>query len=201
VRLALLGFGDGDVGALARAAYSALIRLEADRVVYLGGDAALDDVVFGWTYLLDAVEPLSERARMLLDAGPAQLEEELARERARRDLQRLHALPGPNLRAIEMLHDRLLVLIDDKGGLDEEDLLPASFIAFGKGDAIIRRVGTRVFLCPGSPKKRTEGILLLEESDAGAVIATLHDVDGMVRAKELLETSRALKMKVQGAAG
>lgn len=201
MRIALLGSSDGDVGALARAAYTALVRMDADRIVYLGGDTSLDDVVFGWTFELDAVEPIAERARMLVDAGPAQLEEELARERARRDLARLHALPGPNLRAIEMLHDRLLVLVDDKGGLDEEDLLPASFIAFGKGDAVIRRVGTRVFLCPGSPKKRTEGLLVLEEEANGAVVATLHDVDGVVRTREVLETSRALKMKVQGAAG
>jgi hypothetical protein len=201
VRIALLGSSDGDVGALARAAHTALCRVDADRIVYLGGDGALDDVVFGWTFALDAVEPIAERARMLIDAGPAQLEEELARERSRRDLARLHALPGPNLRAIEMLHDRLLVMVDDKGGLDEEDLLPASFIAFGKGEAVIRRVGTRVFLCPGSPKKRTEGLLVLDEDANGAVVATLHDIDGGVRSKELLETSRALKMKVQGAAG
>ncbi|MGZ3477080.1 MAG: hypothetical protein ACXWUG_25905 [Polyangiales bacterium] len=201
MRIALLGYCDGDVGALARAAHTALVRMCADRVVYLGGDPAIEDVVFGWTFVLDAVEPISERARMLIDAGPAQLEEELARERARRDLERLHALAGPNLRAVEMLHDRLVVLTDDKAGLDEEDLLPASFIVFGKGEAIIRRVGTRVFLCPGSPKKRTEGLLVLEEADNGAVLATLHEIDGTERAREALETSRALKMKVQGAAG
>lgn len=203
VRLALLGPCDGDVASLARAAHTALEKLEADRVIYLGTDDALDDVVTAWADLLGAVEPLAGRMRDLLDADAERLDEELARERARRRLERLRAVAGPGVRSVELLHDRILLVVDDKSGLDEEDLLPATFIVFGRGEPTVRRVGTRVFLCTGSTAKPGSGLLLLDEGEAGSslVSATLHDARGEIVFRETLDTARSVKMKVQGAAG
>jgi hypothetical protein len=99
--------------------------------------------------------------------------------------------------AMKVLRERT---VDDKKELDEEDLLPATFIVFGRGEPTIRRVGSRVFLCPGAIAKRTEGIVLLDEGEhTGSVIASLHDVDGAVVQREVLDTTRGSKMKVQGA--
>jgi hypothetical protein len=198
VRLALLGPSQGDVGALARAAHTALVRLGADRVVYLGADDALDAVAFAWARLIGALEPLEVRAPELREADADDLDRALEAERHRARLSCLHTLVGPSQRAVELVHDRVLLLVEDKRELDEEDLLPASFIAFGKGEPLIRRVGSRVFFCPGSPSKRSEGVLVLDEGqEAGAVLATLHDVDGAVLQREQLDTARSLKMKVQ----
>jgi hypothetical protein len=200
VRLALLGPCDDDVAALARAAHTALIKLSAGRVIYLGGDDALDCVVYGWADLLDAIDPLELRIDAVIDESPARIDDAIAREKLRQKLSVFRSLPGPSMRSIEMLHDRVVLLVDDKKELDEEDLLPATFIVFGRGEPTIRRVGSRVFLCPGSPAKRKEGVVVLEEGDTqGAVIATLHDIDGNVIQRELLETTRGTKMKVQGA--
>lgn len=200
MRLALLGPCDDDVAALARAAHSALIHLAADRVVYLGVDDALDFVVYGWADLLGALDPLEHRIDAIIDDPPDVIDDAIEREKLRERLGAFRSLPGPATRTIEMLHDRVVLLVDEKKELDEEDLLPASFIIFGRGEPTIRRVGSRVFLCPGSPAKRAEGIVMLDEGDTrGTVVATLHDIDGAVVSREVLDTTRGAKMKVQGA--
>jgi hypothetical protein len=202
VRLALLGPCDGDTAALARACATALDRLEADRVVYLSTDGALDDVVRAWAQLLGAELPLDERLAALLDAGGPRLALEAEHERARRRLERLHALPRPGVRVIELMHDRIVLLVDDKSSLDEEDLLPASIIVFGRGEPTVRRVGTRVFLAPGHVKKRDQGVLVLDEVVGGApaIRATLFDVDGNEKHRETIDAQRAARLRVHGAA-
>jgi len=200
VRLALLGSCDGDVAALARAAHASLSKLQADRIVYLGGDDALDSVIYAWADMIDAVDPLEWRVDALIDETPERLDDAIARERARAKLRVFRTLEAPGIRSIELLHDRVVLLVDDKKELDEEDLLPATFIVFGKGEPTIRRVGSRVFLCPGSIAKRREGIVMLDEGEhTGSVLATLHDIDGNVTQREILDTTRGAKMKVQGA--
>lgn len=200
MRLALLGSCDDDIAALARAAHTSLTKLHADRIVYLGGDDALDSVIYGWAELIDALDPLEWRVEALIDESPERLDDAIARERARAKLEAFRMLAGPGIRSIELLHDRVVLLIDDKKALDEEDLLPATFIVFGKGEPVIRRVGSRVVLCPGSIHKRREGIVLLDEGDhTGSVLATLHDIDGAVTQREVLDTTRGSKLKVQGA--
>lgn len=200
MRLALLGSCDGDVAALARAAHASLSKLHADRIVYLGGDDALDAVIYAWADIIDAVDPLEWRVDALIDESPDRLDDAIARERARAKLRAFRSLEAPGVRSIELLHDRVVLLVDDKKELDEEDLLPATFIVFGKGEPTIRRVGTRVFLCPGAIAKRREGIIMLDEGEhTGSVLATLHDIDGNVTQREILDTTRSAKMKVQGA--
>ena len=200
MRLALLGPADGDVSALARGAASALDKLEADRVVYLGIDDAMDQVVAGWAALLGASLPLATRAAALLDADATTIHAELEREHARRRLGRLSSLAGPKARAIELMQERLILLVDDKAILDEEDLIPASVIVFGRGEPTLRRVGSRVFICPGMPAKRTQGLLLLDEGDAlSGLIAVQCDLDGEQVSREVLDTGKSVKLRVQGA--
>ncbi len=204
MKLALIGPCDGQVEALARAARSALVTLAADRVISLGTDGALDAVVEGWAELLGVRAPIPERALELLDAEPERLLDEVARERARERLTALRTIAVPGARTIEILHDRVVLLVDDKTDLDEEDLLPASFIVFGRGEPTVRRVGSRVFLCPGSPARRGgptgAGLLLLDEgSSSSSVVVSLHDVDGGLVQREVHETARSAKLKVQGA--
>lgn len=202
MRLALLGPSDGDPAALAHAAASALDRLDADRVIYLASDGALDHVAAAWAALLGADRPLDERVATLLDEGAPRLRLEVERERSRRRLDRLHALPEPGTRVVELLHDRVILLVDDKSSLDEEDLLPASIIVFGRGEPTVRRVGTRVFLAPGHVRKRDQGILVLEEVVGGtpSIRATLCDVEGNERHRETIDAQRSARLRVHGAA-
>ncbi len=206
MRLVVIGPCDGDVRALARAAHCAVTRLSADRVVYLGSDGALDAVVAGWATLLGVRAPFADRLARVLSGDPERLdrdlEREIAREPLRRKLATIQALPAPGLRSLEIMTDRIVLLIEDKSGLDEEDLLPATAIVFGRGDAMIRKVGTRVFLCPGSCAKPAQGLLLLDDAALSAgIAATLHGPDGTMNTRDIVETTRSVKMKVQGAGG
>jgi len=203
VRIALLGPSEGDLYALARAASVSLDELDADQVVYLGTDGALDYVVEEWASALGVGAPIDERLRAdpsLLDADPEQIAEEVERERARLRLGRLRSLAGPGLRALEILNDRVVLLVDDKAVLDEEDLLPATIIVFGKGEALVRRIGSRTFASPGYLNKPGEGVLVLDEGEgANAITLTLHDVEGVEKQRDLVETSKAAKLRVHGA--
>ena len=201
MRLALLGPADSNVAMLARAAATALERLAADKVIYLGGDDALDRLVFEWARMMGAesslVDRLADDDGGILAGNDAAIRAEVERERARRRLMALRTLEGPGMRALELLNERIVVLVDDKSVLDEEDLLPATIIAFGKGDKVIRRVGTRVFVAPGHPAKGTEGLALLDEGEGAiGITVTLHDVDGAVTQRDFVETSRSAKLKV-----
>ncbi len=203
MRLALIGPADGDAAALARACAAALDKLQADQVVYLGTDDALDRVVNGWSELLGIARPLSVRAAGLLDADASSIQRELEREHARRRLARLGALSGPRSRAVELLNERLVLMVDEKGILDEEDLLPAAVIVFGRGEPTLRRVGSRVFICPGMPAKRTQGLALLDEGEnesSNGLSVVQCDIDGNPSAREFVETTRSgAKLRVQGA--
>jgi hypothetical protein len=203
VRLALLGPADGDVAALARAAHAAVFELGADRIVYLGVDDALDAVVAGWSSLLGAEVSLAAKAGVLLRSSATTIEQALDAEAARRSLARLFlTLPAPGARCIEILQERIVLLVDDKGGLDEEDLLPATFIVFGRGEPTIRKVGSRVFLCPGAVAASGQGLLLLDEgASTTGVVASLHDRDGHLRSQEFLDTTRSARLRVHGVTG
>jgi hypothetical protein len=198
--LVLIGPSEGDVAALARAVGTALGKLAADRVVYLGIDDALDAVAEGWLSIVDAQASLRERAASLIDADPATLFGALDGEEIRRRLVRVQALVGRGVRSVELMIDRVVLMVDDKATLDEEDLLPASIIAFGRGEPTLRRVGSRMFVAPGFVARRTEGIAILDEStDATALSLALADVDGVVHTTETFDVGRNVKMKVQSA--
>jgi hypothetical protein len=203
VRLALLGPCEGDLWALARAATTALDRLVADQVVYLGTDGALDFVVEEWAQAIGVDAAIDDRLRAdpsLLDAEPQVIAEEVERERARLRLGRLRSIAGPGLRALEILNDRVVLLVDDKAVLDEEDLLPATIIVFGKGDATVRRIGSRTFTCPGPSNVQGQGLMLLDEGEGGLGIAlTLLDAEGTEKQRDYVETTRAAKLRVHGA--
>ena len=203
VRLALLGPCEGELWALARAATTALDTLLADQVVYLGTDGALDFVVEEWAQAIGVDASIDARLRAdpsLLDADPSVLAEEVERERARLKLGRLRSIAAPGLRALEILNDRVVLLVDDKAVLDEEDLLPATIIVFGKGEPTVRRIGSRTFACPGFLNRKDQGLLLLDEGDSGSGITlTLLDAEGNEKQREIVETSRAAKLRVHGA--
>lgn len=197
MRLGLVG-ASGDLAALARALRTA-VRL-SDRVVYLASDAGFDDVLAGWVALLPAEGSLRERAAAVLDADASTLASTIAAELARRELLNVHSLSGAS-RAVEILLDRVVLLAADKTDLDEEDLLPASVIAFGRGEALVRRVGSRVFVAPGPPSATGGVAVLAEEAGGSSLTLTLFTADGVEVQSTALDLARAAKLRVQGALG
>lgn len=202
MRLGLVGASPSDLGALARAIRTAVAH--ADRVVYLADDDAFDDVVAGWVELVGAEGSLAERAEVVLSArgiGAADVATAVvAGELTRRRLLAVQCLRGPS-RTVEILLDRVVLLAADKADLDEEDLLPASVIAFGKGDTLVRRVGSRVFVAPGPPSAAGGVIVLAEEPGGASLSLELFSADGELRQSTSLDLARAAKLRVQGAVG
>src|SRR3954453_22825436 len=114
MRFAVLGPANEDLAALEKAASLLLFELEAEQVVYLGPDDALDRLVLDWARRLVGPDPsenaLWERARSCCAASADEIDRFVANERRRDRLKALKCLPGATSRTIEILDARLAVL-------------------------------------------------------------------------------------------
>lgn len=202
MRLGLLGPAGGDVGALGRAAEFLLNGARVHRAIYLGNDGALDRAVAAWARKLVGDDPTDDAAwrraaELTLTGAPATIDRFVATERARLRLKSLEALPAANARTIEMLGDRVAVLIHDKAGLDEEDILAANILAYGKSDGpLVRKIGQRWFVSPGPISSQDGGIAVLDDEKEDIVL-TVFDATGKPTQREVLHGARAARMKVQ----
>jgi hypothetical protein len=204
MRLALLGPAEGHTTELSAAARFLLDEKLVDRAVYLGIDGALDAVVQSWAESLVGEDPSEEAvweraARACLRSGAADIDGFISKERARARLRVFESLPDSETRVVEMLGGALAVMIHDKAKLNEEDMLPARILIFGKGKgAVIKQVGQRWFLSAGSLGDEGSGVMLLDDTDEGIHLTLLDRACQEVRT-ERLSTERGAKLKVSGA--
>jgi hypothetical protein len=168
-----------------------LFEHRADHVIYLGNDDALDRLVLDWVRRLvgpnASEEYLWERAAdRCSPATPATIDRFLATERTRERLKALRCLPGPTSRTVEIIEGRLAVLLYDKALLDEEDMLPASLLIFGKSkEPVARQVGSRTFVSPGELGTGKGGVALLADEPPGELRLSFFQPEG-----KLLESHR-----------
>lgn len=206
MRLALLGPADGRTTELAAAARFLLDEKAVDRAVYLGVDGALDGVVRGWAESLvgeDASEEgvWSRAARSCVASGPDGIDSFISKERERARLRVFESVPDEETRLVEMLGGALAVMIHDKGKLNEEDMLPARILIFGRSKAaVVKQVGQRWFLSAGSLGDASSGVMLLEDRDDGIHLTLLDSACQEVRS-ERLSTERSARLRVGGASG
>jgi hypothetical protein len=206
MRLGLLGSAEGNVDGLARAARFLVERVGADRVVYLGNDGALDEAVSTWATELVGSDPSdnatwSRAAAVALRGSPAEIDAFIAKERARQRLRVLEALPiRGGARTVELIGDRVAVLLYDKALLDEEDIFAASLLVYGKStEPLLKKVGTRWFMSPGSIGAAAGGAAVLDDG-AEEIVASIYAPDGSCTTTEPIAIARATKMKIQGGA-
>ncbi len=206
MRLGLLGpLGpkSGDITALGRAAEFLLNGARVHRAIYLGNDGALDRAVAAWARKLVGGDPTDEnawrRAAEVAASGTHdQIDKFVATERARMRLKKLETLPEGALRTIEMISDRVAVLIHDKALLDEEDILAANLLCFGKNDApLVKKIGTRWFVSPGPIGCEGGGAAVLDD-EQDDIVVTIYDSTGTASHREVLSVARTTKMRVQG---
>jgi hypothetical protein len=216
VRLGLLGPAGGELEELARSAEFLLNRARVTRAIYLGADDALEQTVALWAESLVGPDPSDEgvwdRAFEVAARGtPDHIDAFLRRERARLRLKALERLPQEEgavsgepsgrvagLRSVELLGDRVAVLVHDKALLDEEDIVSAALLIYGKSDApLIKKIGARWFLTPGPVGCEGGGAIVLEDSD-DEVVATVYDATGRATRSEVLTSARTAKLSVQG---
>jgi hypothetical protein len=202
VRLGLLGPADGDVAGLARAAEFLLDGALVDRAIYLGDDRSLEAAVVSWAMRLVGHDPTDEgaweqAAELALRGTPAQIDWFVRAQRARLRLRALESLPSGQSRTIEMIGDRVAILLHDKGLLDEEDIFAAHLLVYGRSDGpLVKRIGNRWFMTPG-PIGEGGGVAVLDEDD-DQITATLYDVSGRPCGTHPLTVSRAANLRVQG---
>lgn len=205
MRLGLLGPSEGDVASLGRAAEFLLNSAKVNRAIYLGNDGALDRAVSAWARKLVGDDPSDDNAwkraaEIAVKGAPEQIDKFVQIERARLRLKALESLPEKVSRTIEMFGDRVAVLIHDKAQLDEEDILAANILVYGKAEsALIKRVGGRWFVTPGHIGTAGGGVAVIEDTNDDVVV-TVFDGAGKQTQKETLTLQRATKMRVQGGA-
>ena len=203
MRLGLLGPSGGDITALGRAAEFLLNGARVHRAIYLGNDGALDRAVAAWARKLVGDDPSNEsawrRAAEVAAKGTfEQIDKFVSTERARMRLKTLESLPEGGARTVEMISDRVAVLIHDKGLLDEEDILAANILCFGKNDGpLVKKVGARWFISPGPIGSEGGGLAVLDD-EADDVVFTIYDATHKQVTREVLAVARATKMRVQG---
>jgi hypothetical protein len=201
MRLGLLGPAQENDEALARAAEFLLHEIAVDRAVYLAVDQALDRVVQRWATRLVGGDPSEnavwERAAArCAQATPDDIDAFVQAERERQSLKVFESLPADGTRVIELLNGRVAVMIYDKADLDEEDMLPAAFLVFGASrQPLVKRVGSRWFLSPGTLDHF--GIMTLEDRDDGVHLALFDSLCSEIR-RERLTTDRTARLRIAG---
>jgi hypothetical protein len=204
MRLGLLGPVHDSDKALERAAQFLLREIAVDRAVYLGVDQSLDRLVRHWATELVGGDPtddaLWERAaERCVRALPEEIDQFIEAERERQSLKVFESLPGDGTRLIELLNGRVAVMIYDKADLDEEDMLPASFLVFGASrQPLVKRVGSRWFLSPGVLGHF--GVMTLEDREDGVHLQQFDSLCREVR-RERLTSERTARLHVSGRNG
>lgn len=202
--LGVLGPANGDLDGLSKAALFLRDELRVDRALYLGVDTALDTLVHEWAQEIVGENPREDAvwrraAERCADASAATIDSFLEVERRRRELQLFESLHGDGTRDVELLNGKVVLLIHDKAHLDEEDILAASVLVFGKSrQPVVRQVGQRWFLSPGDFSHG--GALTLEDREDG-IHVSLYDRDAALLKQQKLDMGRAARMRVQGASG
>ena len=114
------------------------------------------------------------------------LERLLAADAAVQRLDTVRKLPPSPARAVEMLDDRIVLMVHDKAVLDQDDIANAHIVVYGKWPvADLKRFGHRYFFTPGPLGDRKVGIVELE--DDGSVAVSLYDPSGAPLFRETLE--------------
>lgn len=206
MRLAVLGPSQGDCQLLRRRAQFALQTVSATRVLYLGSDSLVDQVVADWAVELVGQPACQEgiwirAARDCPRATADQIDDFLQRERSLQRLREIQFLPDRSAKTVELVDRMVVMLLYDKANLTEEDLYSASIFVFGKSDTPIARwAGARFFVAPGPLSHNDGGLVLLHCDDTGPV-ATWYNPQGRIAHETAIvapKKSRA-KFNIQGA--
>lgn len=185
--------------AIIRRAAETFLALDVDQAIYLGDAKVLEDVTRTWAQELgdgDTRDFLSRAVDMAIGGSPMQIEALLKSERGVRSLERLRALPPAPARAVEMLGEKICLLVQDKGILDEEDIANAAIIVYGNSSKrLLKRFGPRYFFTPGPLDAGVLGMLEVDEEGHAAIVTV--DTEGVEIDRDTLQAA-GTKMTVAG---
>lgn len=196
MRLGLVGPAEGDVKLLRDAAEFLLGDCGVDEAIYLGVDDTVRRVVDAWSAEVMG-GPASEdaflraAAKISIDGEAAEISALLKRDQEVRRLSALRCLPPPPARAVEVFDDKVMLFVNDKALLDEEDIANAFLVVYGRGKQLaLNRFGPRTFFTPG-PLKAGRVALIERENDGSLAIAQFNPQTGEPTGREALFTRGA----------
>ncbi|WP_394843648.1 hypothetical protein LZC95_42180 [Pendulispora brunnea] len=187
--------GNGSTTPLETASSLLLGKHRVGRAIYLGADDALEHMVEAWARRLVGDDPTDDAAwrraaQLAANGTPEDIDAFVKGERMRLRLRSLESLPHRILRTMEMVGDRIAILIHDKELLDEEDIFAASLLIYGKSDVpLVRKIGGRFFITPGMLGPRG-GICVLDDTGDEIAVA-VYNIEGEAVLHERLALPRA----------
>jgi hypothetical protein len=101
----------------------------------------------------------------------------------------------PPKQAIEMLDDRIVIVVYDKAVLDKDDIANAHIVVYGRSkEALLKQFGPRAFFTPGLLSGGQLGVLSVDT--AGTVTVETFTPDGKRLEQQELKTRAGSKMTV-----
>lgn len=195
MRLGFIGPAHVDAMALGQAAQLLICDFEADAVMYLAEDQAL--VAFIASHRPHDGERSLEQsvADVAATGSPEDIEDVLRRLRGARYLEKLRVAPAPPTRGLEMIDDRIVLIVRHKSLIAEEDVINSNVVVYGDAkELMFKRFGPRCFFSPGPLSAGYVG-LLDDESEAGGVRLRALDTTGQIAWSEPIQ-GRGAKVMV-----
>jgi hypothetical protein len=195
MRLGFIGPANTDAAALEQAAKLLIGDLEVDAVIYLGEDDALRDFV-ATHESEDSHRTIEQRVADVAATGSADDIKDVMRQlRGARYLRKLRVAPPAPRRAMEMLDDRIVLIVRNKSTIGEEDVINSNVVVYGDApELMFKRFGPRCFFSPGPLDVGHVG-LLDDQSETGGVVLKAIDLTGEVSWSEPIQ-GRGAKVMV-----
>ncbi len=188
MRIGLMGPADGDEAAFREAAEFLLGDASVDRVIYLGQDGLAARVAESWFREVGGEAGLSfedRAAKLAIDGSPDAIAALLRADQQARRLGSICTLPPAPSRAVEMIDDRIVLVVHDKSVLDEEDIANASLVVYGQSkEILLKRFGPRYFFTPGPLRAQKLGVI--EREDDGRIAVAAYAPSGAPLWREVL---------------
>jgi hypothetical protein len=195
MRLGFIGPAEADAAALEQAAKLLICDFEVDTLIYLGEDEALREFVAAHESE-DSDHTIEQRVAEVAATGSADdIEDVLRKLRGARYLGKLRVVPPSPTRAMEMLDDRIVLIVRNKSTIGEEDVINSNVVVYGDAQELMfKRFGPRCFFSPGPLDAGHVG-LLDDRSEAGGVVLEAIALSGEVTWSEPIQ-GRGAKVMV-----
>jgi hypothetical protein len=180
MRLGFIGPAKTDAAALEEAAKLLICDFEVDTVIYLGEDDALREFVAAHESKDGDVTIERRVADVAATGSPEDIQDVLRKLRGARYLGKLRIAPPSPTRALEMLDDRIVLIVRNKSTIGEEDVINSNIVVYGDANELMfKRFGPRCFFSPGPLDGRHVGVLD-DQSETGGVVLKAVDLSGEV---------------------
>lgn len=193
--MGFIGPAKTDAVALEQAAKLLICDFEVDTLIYLGEDDALREFVAAYESEESAHTVEQRVAEVAATGSPDDIEDVLRKLRGALYLGKLRVAPPTPTRAMEMLDDRIILVVRNKSTICEEDVINSNVVVYGDAkELMFKRFGPRCFFSPGPLDVGHVG-LLDDRSETGGVVLRAIELSGDVSWSEPIQ-GRGAKVMV-----